>query len=848
MRLTGLNFGIILERKIDIQNWEKIMQLYSKDVRPKLRIANLLATSAIIFAITSAPARAQSNVPVADEEGAAEGTAEIIVTASGRRSSAAKIPFNVSALSESSLREENISDVKQLIASLPSINAPLNGARFADSVTVRGLNVSPVNANNIEQFARTTIAYYLDDTPLPNIAYRIKDISRVEILLGPQGTLYGAGSLGGTIRYITNKPEFDRVSARVSTSIYAVKGGALSHDTDAMLNIPLAQTLALRVSVARLDDGGYTDRLSNPTWRTGAFAWETKPNPQKNRYKNDDYNRVTSGRAALAWKISDAFTVTLAHAQQSQLAHGTTATSLLPLAVANANSPADITSYIQDPNFSPCSTTCRFTGDYDTPTLAGKDVITARYPEFARRKFRLSSADFDLSLGFADIHSSTSIFKDTRVGQADYAGPGWVFYYSLGDAGAAFDSGRSAFITFDNAYKGVNHETRVTSNGTGPFNWIAGIFYTDTERSLKFSEFLPGLDDYNGIDRASKGGNVDEGYRENLGSKYKEIAAYGELGYALTPRWNVTVGGRIFNYKDRAISQIRDYSFDLVDNAVDVSRSTKGKSYFKFNTAYNITDDALVYVTASQGFRRGGTNGFRNVGARIVSPNVQAYKPDSTTNYELGIKGNFADRRLYLQADVYQIDWKDVQTYFSQTIDGFPVNGTANGPSARTRGFEGAARLNISDEVSIGFNSAYTKAKWAETREVCLYTDGTGCRTWTKGGILGGSPKWKHSGFMRYDADLTENLKGYFNLSGRYVGEIQIDRADDPAITVESYDSYAIFDARAGLKWQKFDLTLWVENLANKRVQVSQQFDRVLGGKVFYTTPRTVGLNLSYTF
>ncbi|MGH8335392.1 MAG: TonB-dependent receptor, partial [Gammaproteobacteria bacterium] len=408
----------------------------------------------------------------------------------------------------------------------------------------------------------------------------------------PQGTLYGAGSLGGTIRYITNKPDFDAVSGRVSTSVFIAQGGALSHDTDAVINLPIAPTLALRASIARLDDNGYVDRISNPSWRMGAFAWTTIPDPAKNLYKNDDYNRVTSGRVALAWALSDDITVTLSHAQQQQLAHGTTATSLLPLGIANANSPADITAYIQDPGApSPCEATnnCRFTNALETPFLAGRDTVVSRYPEFAKRKFRLSAAEFDADLGFANLHSSTSIFKDSRRGEADYAGQGWLFYYVLnGNFGPTeFAGPNSAFITFDNSYKGLNHETRLTSTNDGPFSWIAGIYYTDTERSLKFSEYAPGLDAVVGVNRAVSGGNVDEGYRENLASEYSEIAAYGELGYEITPRWKVNVGGRIFNYKDRAISQIRDYSFDLVNNNVDVTVKVKGKAYFKFNTTYD---------------------------------------------------------------------------------------------------------------------------------------------------------------------------------------------------------------------------------------------------------------------
>jgi iron complex outermembrane recepter protein len=815
----------------------------SVSVRKALAIA-LAAT-----ALSATPAIAQ-DAP-ADEENV--DTQEIIVTATGRSQGASKVPYNVSAQSEEELREENITDIKRLIADSPSINAPQNGARFADSVTVRGLNVSPVNANNLEQFSRSTLAYYLDDTPLPNIAYRIKDISRVETLLGPQGTLYGAGSLGGTVRYITNKPNFDAVSGRVSTSIFVAENGSLSHDTDAVINVPLGSSLAFRGSIARLDDNGYTNRISNPSWRTGAFAWTTFPNGAKNLYKDDDYNRVTSGRASLAWKLGDTVTVTLSHAQQRQLAHGTTATSLLPLGIANANSPADVTNYIIDPGAaSPCVATnnCRFTNALETPFLAGRDTVVSRYPEFAKRKFRLSSFDFDADLGFANLHSSTSYFKDSRRGEADYAGQGWLFYYVLnGNFGPTdFATNNSAFITFDNTYKGWNHETRLTSTGDGPFSWIAGIYYTDTDRSLKFSEFVPTLDAAFGVNRAVEGGNVDEGYRENLANNYREIAAYGELGYEITPRWKVNVGGRVFNYKDRAISQIRDYSFNLVDNNVDVTRSVKGKSYFKFNTSYDITDDALIYATASQGFRRGGTNGFRNVGARVVSPDVQAFKPDSTTNYEVGLKGFFADRRVYLQANLYQIDWKDVQTYFSQEINFFPVNGTANGPDARSRGFEGSVRFNLSDALQINFATAYTEAKWAGTKTVCLYTDASSCRTWTKGQKLGGSPKWKNSASIRYSTDLGGDANGWVSLSGRFQGAVQVDRADFPTDDIPSYPAYATFDLRSGVDFGALNIGLWVENFTNKRAQVSQQNDRVMGARILYTAPRTYGLNLSYAF
>ncbi|MGA0027935.1 MAG: TonB-dependent receptor plug domain-containing protein, partial [Steroidobacteraceae bacterium] len=132
---------------------------------------------------------------------------EITVTATKRDELVHKIPYNVTAIGESELRAENITDIKSLIANSVGIDAPQNGARFTDSVTVRGLNISRADANNLEWFTRSTLAYYLDDAPLPFMAYRIKDVARVETLLGPQGTLFGGGALGGAVRYITNQPK-----------------------------------------------------------------------------------------------------------------------------------------------------------------------------------------------------------------------------------------------------------------------------------------------------------------------------------------------------------------------------------------------------------------------------------------------------------------------------------------------------------------------------------------------------------------------------------------------------------------------------------------------------------------
>jgi iron complex outermembrane recepter protein len=684
------------------------------------------------------------------------------------------VPFNISAISEESLRQQNIGDLKSLIQLLPSIHAPGNSARFADSVTVRGLNVSPVNANNIEQFVRSTVAYYLDDTPLPNIALRLKDVARVETLLGPQGTLYGSGSLGGTIRYITNKPQVGSFEGRLGTSFYQTRGGGLSNDTDAMVNAPLGDSFALRASVARLDEKGYTDRVSTPPWRDQ--PWSTKPTAGKNVYEDDDWQQVDTGRVALLFKATRGLAFTLTHSQQDQLANGTTGTSVLPLSIANASTPAQVQAAWRDPSLDVAGP---FTDARTTPVAVNDRTVLSRWPEFARRKLQVTGFDIDWDLGFADLHSSTSTFKDSRIGQADYASQGWTFYYSFGDLGGDITSDRSAYITFDNTYKGVNHETRLTSKGDGPLSWVGGIFHTRQDKNLRFNEVLPGMDTFLGNTKARPSPQFpDLGYSEDLGSRYRETAVFGEATYRVLQPWTVTLGARVFNYEDTADVNIIDWAGGFVDNQYTATGKASGKRFFKFNTAWRFTPDLLSYATVSQGFRRGGINGLRDQGTRIVAPDVRQYEPDSTTNCELGVKGYVADKRLFLSANLFRIDWKNTQTYLSQDVNGFPVNGTANGPDARSQGIELALRWQPTAQWQLSYSGERSEAKWVETRRVCLYTNNTGCRNWGEGGLLGGAPSWTHRAGVQYSRDLTGDLFLRGNLNARYLGKVRSDRSD----------------------------------------------------------------------
>ena len=500
--------------------------------------------------------------------------------------------------------------------------------------------------------------------------------------------------------------------------------------------------------------------------------------------------------------------------------------------------------------------------------------MLSRYPEYANRKFRMTAFDLDWDLGFANLQSSTSTFKDTRVGQADYASQGWSFYSPESPILAGFDLGgsilsdRSAYVGFDNSYRGTSHETRLTSKGDGAWNWILGLYHTKQDRSYDFSEFLPGINAYiSGLGNgpADTTGRLDEGYREITASRYKETAVFGDLGYRITPNWLVSGGARVFKYDDNVSARLIDYAGGIVDANRNDSNGESGKSFFRFNTSYQLTPDLLGYVTLSQGFRRGGTNPFRDRtsggATRLVREDVKRYEPDSTDNLEVGVKGYLADRTLYLEASVFQIRWRDVQTFFAQDVNGFPVNGTTNGPDALSRGLNLLARYKLTPNWQLSYEGSTSQAEWANTKTVCLYepvtstgststTGQQGCRTWAEGGKLGGTAKWKHTLGARYTRLLDNDMYLRGNLKARHVGDVRTDRADSEAgnAGVRIFPAYTRFDASVGVERDAWSVQLWVENLSDERALVSSQASGIMGERVIYTQPRTVGMNLSYKF
>jgi len=485
------------------------------------------------------------------------------------------------------------------------------------------------------------------------------------------------------------------------------------------------------------------------------------------------------------------------------------------------------------------------------------------YEEISDRDFELTMLDIDYDLGFADLHSSTSLFTENRIGQGDYASQGFVFYGDLGwpPLGPDFErdtANITALMTFDNEYEGLSHETRLTSkDNDDPWDWIVGIYYTEQDRNLRFNEVFPGLDarrSEQGIAISrTDGSGVDVGYAEDYGSRYEEFAVYGEVGYKITDTWHVTVGMRYFDYDDTSTAVVIDYGSSLVDADYTVPAGGSD-SFYKFNTSYNFSDDWFGYYTFSQGFRRGGANGFRDTDNDPITDETKFYQPDSLDNSELGIKGYFADRKVYLQANYYQMKWNDPQLGISQSVNFFPINGTGNGADATTEGFEINSHWWITENLKVSYAGATTDAEFDEDKTLCMYDDpvtGTRCFNWEKGAKMGGAPDWKHNASILYNMEFENGMTGWVSLRSRYVGAIQSSLATVLDQDLRDFESYTLYNASFGFGKDNWDLNFWISNLTDIDVDVSVQAlasGDAIGYRSILMQPRTLGVNLSWVF
>jgi len=763
-----------------------------------------------------------------------------VVTATRRSKSVQEVPLNISAIDGENLREQGIGSLSELGRVVPGLFVLDQGARASNQIIVRGLNADPVAASEaLGNGSGGTVATYIGEIPL-YVDLRMEDLERVEVLLGPQGTLYGAGTLGGAIRYIPRRPELATTSVEVRGAGYGLsKSASLGSKIGSTLNLPIGETLALRFNIDYLDDPGFIDynfvvRAPGVSDPEPDFGNQNSVNANLLRREDADTQETLSARFGLRWQPSDTLDINLTHYYQAQ-----------DVGARSIN---------HEVSFG--------TGLYES---------AHRFLEPSDRKNALTSLEITADLGFAELTSATGYSTYDEVGQRDQTDLLISLEYSY-EAFPAF----AAFTREDQDDDIFNQELRLVSTGDGPLNWIVGGFYNKLNVDAQSREFTPGYSEYLG------GGRPDnlEYFSVNQ-TKLEERAIFGEIGYDITDRWQITVGARYYDYKldtrdavdfPLANSIFGDAGPDEINLDFQQGGQEDDGSLFKFNTSYRFSDEVLGYATISEGYRIGNSNGVAPCPTPLPPnqiacglPDELQFFPDKTTNYELGLRTTWFDRRLTLNGAVYYIDWEDPQ--LAGTTDNAALPITLNGEGAESTGVEVSFNALLTDALSLRGSVAYTRAELTEDAPGLLNTvvppgfsprvDVDGLR----GDRLPGSPEKQANLFASYLMPLANDRYLTFNYGVSAIGDVLTrtgGRADGEALP-----GFSVHNASLVYDRDAWTVTLYAENLLDKFARTGARSSSVFAQTVenengepvrlrrYYhdvLRPREFGVNFVYRF
>ncbi|WP_462180604.1 TonB-dependent receptor [Pseudoalteromonas gelatinilytica] len=770
----------------------------------------------------------------------------IQITATRRAGSVQDAPLNITALNGDVISDQNIGDLEDVARWVPGLTISDQGGREGSPIIVRGLNTN--TSDRISDSG--TVATYVGEIPL-SIDLRLTDVDRVEVLIGPQGTLYGAGTLGGAIRYLLKQPDLDLTEGQVTGDVFSInESDGTGGEFGVVFNTPLIEEkLAVRASLNYYDNPGYIDYthvvqepgVSNPN---PDFSDSSDVNANLKSVSDVNDEQITTARLSLRWLATEDVDATLNYFYQKQENGGNSTSQYGSLADSSA-----------------------------LQGIPGKYENVARVLEPGEEENDLLSLEIKADLGFAELVSASGWSSYEQSGQRDQTD----LLYDIWSGYADFPS----FVgyTHDTSERDTfTQELRLVSNSSSAFNWIVGGFYNKLESHSDDREYTPGLTEYWG------GGipNVEQDLEYILisDSETTEKALFGEIGYSITDQLDVTLGARFYEYDVSTTSgsatPLYSGDFDSLANLdmETVSASDSG-NLFKFNANYTFDNGILAYFTVSEGFRIGGGNGIAPCPdvlpeQQIVCalPNEEDYKPDTTVNYELGFKSSWLRNRLHFNAALFNVDWKDAQVG-SSTVNGQELI-TSNAGSANSKGVELSTRAMIGDNWAAYATYAYAKAELTEDAPYLFgvlgddlaqyqsYYDGA------KGDRLPGAPEHQFSFGLRYEQDVL----GDKLLSVNYGITAQSDVITKVGLKAdgEVLPGYALSNLSAKITGDMWSATLYVDNLFDKYAFTSVRRDKSWAGMSQYaelnkelpelqrvyghytTAPRTIGMKFSYNF
>ncbi len=735
------------------------------------------------------PVLAQT-APAGDADGA--DVNEIIVTATKREESIQKVPISIQALSTQTLEQHQVASLDDYSKLLPSVSVYSFGPGQGE-ITIRGANAGP-SFNPIAS-GPPTVGLYLDEIPVSTVGgsvdVHIYDVARVEALSGPQGTLFGASSLAGTVRIITNKPDTSKFEGGVDVQFNKFGKGDAGGEFESFLNLPISDRAALRVVGFYQHDGGHIDNVrTTRTFTLGDNNPATNVTVNNANLVEKDFNDVDTygGRAALKIDLDDNWTVTPAIIYQHQLSHG---------------------SFAYDKN----------KGDLKVSDFEPSSNLDRFYQAALTIEGKISDLDLVYSGGYFERRVNTALdYSYYTVAYDQFPG-----YTNFPDGKGGFlDPSQSIFAA--ERYSKFTQEARLSSPSDNRFRFVAGLFYqrqTDKDNT-DFS-----VQDLSTILTQPRGFG-DDVFARRLNRKDTDYAAFAEANFDLTDRLKLTGGIRGFKAKNSLFgfsgfaSAVTSQSTpclpttatDRPCNNIDKRTSEDGETH-KVSLAWQVTPDKLVYATYATGFRPGGNN--RRVG-------VIPFKSDRLANFELGTKLGLFDRKLKFNAAVFY----ERLTRLQFTLAAAGSNGVTsiyNAGNARVYGAESDFSLAVGG-LTLSGSGSYIDAKL--TSDFCE-VNAVGNSVCTpgvppaapRGTRLPLQPHFKGSLTARYSFPLLSHTS-FFQGSLNYRGSARSRLVTAEQALLGSTPSFVTADFSVGTDLEKWKVELFGQNAFDKRGELNR--------------------------
>jgi outer membrane receptor protein involved in Fe transport len=815
----------------------------------------LLSTAAtgLMFSLSAAPVFAQSDAGASDKADDG-GISDIVVTASRRSEKMQDVAITVQALGGEQLQERGITNLDQLLTELPQVHAGGRGPG-QKTITIRGLSLSQVAIQtSAVAGASPNVAIYLDDAsvavPGRNLDVYVTDLERVEVLEGPQGTLFGASAEGGAIRYITNKPNLSKFQAGFTLTGATTPGHAKSGSANGYINIPIIEgKLAFRATAFVDRQGGYIDnvygtyqmplvgRNADGTVAFSLPAGSTRPIINNAPYARNDFNSATytGGRVSLRWEPAPDWTITVQDMYQTLDAEGVF--------------------------------------QYD-PTLGDLKVMRfspdTNHDEFNQVQWSVEGKLGGLELVYTGSYLNRKV--DQKFDYTRYASVGpYAPYYICSYPGyATCATPRMSYIDKSRSNR-FSQEFRISTPADKRVRMQAGIYY-DRSKVIAdnvwyyegaavqgFHGQIPG-----GDDKITNYVRPDGGvYFNDAERGESQFALFGEASVDITPKLTLTAGIRWYNQEVSLRGSVNcgvlgaptlpnghvcgsgNYGVSLAGKSPSHEKGTTPK----VTLSYKPNDDMLFYATFSEGYRPGG---FNRRGGPSRDPNFIipfTYQSDGVKNYEFGWKMQFANNRLRWNGSAFLIDWTGIPvSIYAPSLSNSTF--VLNGPNARVKGITTDLIWRATPDFTITGNLAYNHSElndYASTPASFQAHPGDGPLALTfvpLGSPLALAPRWQGGVRLRYEHAAASGTSFFAQAGGQFVGTSFTSTVKPQNFKLPAY---AQFDASAGFKRDSWTAELFVANLTDKRAvsYISNSDNINLQSTI---RPRTIGLRLSYSY